>query len=243
MRSTGDRCTANSRVKQELRQSKRTSSVTPVSILNKMALVDCSTTIGVMQKRTFLDSWKGSGMATYQQGFPRPTTTPTPDEIFDRWLPRLTGAQLKVLLYIVRRTFGFGKNADAISLNQICKGIQTRDGRVLDHGTGLARSTASKAIAELEKMGLIAVTRSQNDGGNTAPNIYQLRMQEPLSEAPDEDGSKKQPGVVRKSNQGSSKKQPPLVRKSNPQETGIQKTEEQETVPPPKQHIKKLSNT
>ena len=57
------------------------------------------------------------------QGFLRPTTTPTPDEIFDVWLSHLSGAETKVILYIVRRTFGFGKDADAISLSQICNGI------------------------------------------------------------------------------------------------------------------------
>ena len=37
----------------------------------------------------------------------RPTTTPLPDEIFDEWAPQLGEAELKVLLYIVRRTPGF----------------------------------------------------------------------------------------------------------------------------------------
>jgi hypothetical protein len=46
-------------------------------------------------------------MAATSRGFLRPTTTPTPDEIFDVWLSELTGSELKVLLYIVRRTFGF----------------------------------------------------------------------------------------------------------------------------------------
>ncbi len=39
----------------------------------------------------------------------RPTTTPVPDEIFDEWLAVLGHAELRVLLYIVRRTFGFDK--------------------------------------------------------------------------------------------------------------------------------------
>jgi hypothetical protein len=47
-------------------------------------------------------------------GFRRPTTTPVPDELFDEWLAVLSGAELKCLLYIVRRTLGFKKDADAI---------------------------------------------------------------------------------------------------------------------------------
>ena len=43
-------------------------------------------------------------------GFVCPTTTPVPDQLFDELLHRLSGAELKVLLYIVRRTFGFKKS-------------------------------------------------------------------------------------------------------------------------------------
>ena len=42
----------------------------------------------------------------------RPTTTPLPDEIYDLWAPQLGEAELKVLLYIVRRTLGFRKATD-----------------------------------------------------------------------------------------------------------------------------------
>ncbi len=43
------------------------------------------------------------------QGFRSPTYTPVPDELFDDLMSTLSGAGLKVLLYIVRRTFGFKK--------------------------------------------------------------------------------------------------------------------------------------
>jgi hypothetical protein len=59
------------------------------------------------------------------QGFRSPTTTPIPDEVFDELMADLTGAELKVLLYICRRTFGFKKESDTISLHQIAEGIVT----------------------------------------------------------------------------------------------------------------------
>ena len=43
----------------------------------------------------------------YYPGFLHPTTTPVPDDVIDELMPRLSEAGLKVLLYIVRRTFGF----------------------------------------------------------------------------------------------------------------------------------------
>ncbi len=70
------------------------------------------------------------------RGFRFPNTTPVPDELFDELLADLSGAELKVLMYICRRTFGFKKERDTISLSQIASGIVTREGRVLDKGTG-----------------------------------------------------------------------------------------------------------
>ena len=66
-----------------------------------------------------------------------PNSTQIPDVILDRWMSQLTGAELKVLLYVARRTYGFGKSSDRISLQQIARGIRRRDGSVLDLGTGL----------------------------------------------------------------------------------------------------------
>jgi len=83
----------------------------------------------------------------------RPTTTPVPDEIFDEWLAVLGHAELRVLLYLVRRTFGFDKRGgDTISYRQFTDGITTRDGRVLDRGCGVSnRTNLSKVCSSTEK--------------------------------------------------------------------------------------------
>lgn len=57
--------------------------------------------------------------------------TALPNELFDEWLARLSAAALRVLLYICRRTRGFHKVVDAISLTQFEHGIITTDGRRL----------------------------------------------------------------------------------------------------------------
>ncbi len=112
------------------------------------------------------------------KGFASPTTTPTPDDLFDRFLAVLSGAELKVILYIVRRTLGFKKSTDRISLTQICDGIKTKAGKQLDRGTGLSLSTAKLAVKELEKRGLISVERVQEESGYNLVNVYRLRFQE-----------------------------------------------------------------
>ena len=110
------------------------------------------------------------------QGYTSPNYTQVPDELFDRQLPDLSGAELKVLLYVMRRTFGFKKDADDISLNQICRGITTRDGRVLDRGTGLSKSTAQLAIKGLLEKNIILTTkRVSKEKGNEA-TTYELNV-------------------------------------------------------------------
>jgi phage replication O-like protein O len=164
-------------------------------------------------------------MPTFE-GFSRPNFTPVPDELFDDLLSDLSGAELKVLLYIVRRTFGFKKDADTISLNQMLTGITTLDGRQLDRGTGLSRSTLVAALKSLvEQNIIIAETRTSPEKGNE-PTIYQLNFKDPL---------------VRKSNQGESENRTSLVRLSNPQETVVQETVKQETDEDPS-NIRKASS-
>ena len=137
-------------------------------------------------------------------GFAGPRYTQTPDEVFDVLLPVLSGAELKVLLYIIRRTFGWRKDADRISLSQIQHGITRADGAALDHGTGLAKSTAVAAIKGLETMGIIEAVRSKSDARGYESTTYRLRLAAPLSE--------NRTSHVQKSD-------PPLVRESDRQQT------------------------
>jgi hypothetical protein len=109
-------------------------------------------------------------------GFSKPTYTMVPDELFDNYLPHLTGGELKVLLYIIRRTFGFKKASDAISFSQICNGITTKDGRVLDHGTGLSTPTVQSAIKGLIKKGLILAAPRFSPEKGKEPTLYTLRI-------------------------------------------------------------------
>jgi hypothetical protein len=98
---------------------------------------------------------------------PRPNYTQAPNVFFDVWAPQLTEGELRVALYVIRRTFGFQKEADAISFTQLCEGIVTHDGRRLDHGTGMARSSVNRAIKGLEEKGLLHVDRSAGRSKDT----------------------------------------------------------------------------
>jgi len=102
--------------------------------------------------------------------------TMVPDALFDHLMAHLSGAELKVLLYIIRRTFGFKKESDSISLNQICRGITTREGQVLDQGTGLSQSTVQLALKGLlEKQAIVAWRRGSPGRGYEA-TAYRLNL-------------------------------------------------------------------
>src|SRR3954468_1984214 len=96
------------------------------------------------------------------EGFLNPNTTPVPDVVFDELLLRLDNNELRVLLYIVRRTYGFKKDTDNISLSQMVSGLRRRDGAVLDYGTGLSKASVIRGIKGLVEKGIIVSKRNRS---------------------------------------------------------------------------------
>ena len=155
-------------------------------------------------------------------------------------MQRLSPSENLVLLYIFRRTFGFGKDYDAISLTQMAEGITTRDGRVLDHGTGMSRPGCRNGIRGLLDKGIITVRKTIAEDGNNEVNVSRLRFKD--GEAPPDwvvnevnQGGKHcfHGGVVNDVNQGSKRIEPGVVNEVNPQEQRTQKKEQQQLAPPP----------
>jgi hypothetical protein len=178
-------------------------------------------------------------------GFDEPNYTQIPDVFFDEVMCHLTEAELRVALYIMRRTFGFKKRADAISFNQFLKGIVTRDGRRLDHGCGIAgRTNLTRALKGLEEKGLITARRSTSARGDAQTTVYELRFRD-RGVVPDRDHRPRrvvtqqdQPPdrVVPKDDHPSSvvvpdrdhpgdRRSPPVVIERDPQETEKQERE------------------
>ncbi len=109
-------------------------------------------------------------------GFAHPNGTFVPDEVFDLLMPRLSEPELRVLLYIVRRTFGFKKSSDDISLKQMVEGIRRADGTPLDYGTGLSRPAVTKGVRGLVEKGVILAERNRTDERGDRPSTYTLRF-------------------------------------------------------------------
>ena len=161
--------------------------------------------------------------------FARPTTTATPDEIFEEWVHVLSHAELLALLYVVRRTLGFKKDADNISYTQFLHGIVTREGKVLDRGCGIkSRGTLAAALRRLEERGLIRSVKTQTAAGDQATTRYTLwfvgdderdAAANTADEATGEGGTQTEPGWFANRTTGSAQIEPRVVRRSNRQQT------------------------
>lgn len=114
------------------------------------------------------------------EGFEVPSFTPTPDVFFDQIMTEIkTLCETRIMLYIIRRTYGFGKQSDGISLGQFERGITTSDGRVLDKGVGFTRSVICKALNSLLHDGYIVKETRKSKKGGSDPSVYRLNIKQP----------------------------------------------------------------
>ena len=93
-------------------------------------------------------------------GYEVPNPTQTPNELFDDHMKEMSGAELKVILAICRKTFGWHKDRDQISISQMME------------LTGLSNRAVIDAIKKLMGMGLIA--RRQLGEAKTSPYEYAM---------------------------------------------------------------------
>lgn len=119
---------------------------------------------------------KGSSDDFYFPGFQAPSYTQVPDEAFDVLMARLSPAEFKVMMYIIRRTFGFKKSADAISLSQIVSGVCTKSGKRLDMGTGLSRQGVVNALAGLVQKNVVLNQQRQSAERGFESTLYCLNI-------------------------------------------------------------------
>ena len=70
-------------------------------------------------------------------GFNIPRFTQIPDQLIDELMVDLSPAELRIVLYIARRTFGFKKESDSISIDQMVHGITTKAVAIYHRSTHL----------------------------------------------------------------------------------------------------------
>lgn len=147
-------------------------------------------------------------------GIKSPNYTQVPDVVIDMLMADFSGAEFKVLLYIIRRTFGFKKDADYISLSQMVNGIKTRDGKIIDRGTGLTKKYVIAALKVLEGIGIIKKIKRRSPERGDETNYYTLNLNNIDAIPP-----------VSKGNRGGEKRKQGGVAKGNTQYTVLQETD------------------
>lgn len=108
--------------------------------------------------------------------FDMPAFTQIPNRILDELMPLLSGAELRVLLYTARRTFGFHRQYARIPINQYVEGLVLKGGERMDAGTGLSRRAVIDALTGLERAGYIVGRRTRGANGVTLANTYTLMV-------------------------------------------------------------------
>lgn len=78
-----------------------------------------------------------------RQNDPIPNSFQVPNVYVDQVLPHLSGAEAKILLFIVRKTFGWQKREDRISITQMAD------------GTGVSPRHAMRGVKTLVAMGIV----------------------------------------------------------------------------------------
>jgi hypothetical protein len=165
------------------------------------------------------------------EGFSTPNGTIVPDEFFDVLAPQLTEPELRCLIYLIRRTFGFKKQSDDISLKQLVEGIVTHEGKVLDHGTGMAKSSVAAGLKGLAAKGVIVAKRNSSVDRGNLPTSYALRFRgDPVSSTRTSLVQQADKGGVQQANKPMSSRRTRLVQQADTQETVEQQTDQQQAV-------------
>ena len=93
-----------------------------------------------------------------------PNYTQIPNVIIDHWMAFLSPAEFKVLICICRKTFGWKKENDRISLRQI------------ETMTGLSRKGIITNLESLVEKELVTKVKSKTSDGDDAPNRYEINV-------------------------------------------------------------------
>ena len=98
--------------------------------------------------------------------FDRPNFTQVPNKLFDEMLPTLKEGELRVLMIVMRQTFGWGnKEWDRISLSQLMK------------KTGMERMAVCRAVKSLVQKGIMSKKKEGVRGSEQVS--YSLIVQNP----------------------------------------------------------------
>ncbi|WP_315090962.1 replication protein [Aggregatibacter segnis] len=143
-----------------------------------------------------------------------PNFLQVPNAVIDELLPDLTGAELKCYLVVIRKTKGWNKESDNISISQFMK------------ATGLSNSAVIKACESLVKYGLLVKENGSRNTGVYTVNSYSKTTYEKSSQVTCEESSpvKKVHSTYEKSSQVTCEESSPVKKVHSTYEKSSQVT-------------------
>lgn len=108
-----------------------------------------------------------------------PNTTQTPNLYYDKLFALLNEGEGKTLQYAIRRTLGFHKETDRISISQFMHGNGRigKDGKPVEIGTLLSKGNQVKSCKSLVKFGIL-IEVSENDKKKNEGKEWRLQLDE-----------------------------------------------------------------
>lgn len=133
---------------------------------------------------------------------PRQNWSKLPNQMIE-WLPLITSeAELKVILYILRHTWGYHDSEKRIATSEFATGRRKRDGTKIDNGIGLNEPAIREGLRKAEEHGFVLVEIDDSDKGRIR-KYYSLAMQD------DAQGVELRPPEMAETTPWSSKNDPP----------------------------------
>lgn len=104
---------------------------------------------------------------------PRENWSRLPHELINHLHLMTSEAEVKVVLYTLRHTWGFGDDQKRITIDEFCRGRKRKDGSRFDNGTGLSENAIRAGIENAVKHGFIEVSEDATDKARIK-RYYQL---------------------------------------------------------------------
>ena len=94
---------------------------------------------------------------------PRENWSKLPHQLIDALSLKETVSELKVILYILRHTWGYQDDRKRITMDEFANGRKSREGDKIDNGTGLSAPSIRDGLKRAEAHGFIAVEVDDRD--------------------------------------------------------------------------------
>lgn len=108
---------------------------------------------------------------------PKENWSKLPHELIGQ-LPTIeTIGEMKVILYVLRHTWGYHDTEKRITLDEFMRGRKTKEGKRIDSGTGLSEPTLRSGIEKAVEHGFLTVETDDSDKGRIK-KIYSLTQKD-----------------------------------------------------------------